>query len=410
MTPARAATAIDNLRALIVVLVLAFHSVLAYLRFLPPHPFAFDIPPFAWRSFPIVDAQRFLGFDLFCAWLNIYLMSLFFLLSGLFVWPSLVRAGPLAFLWKRTLRLGLPFAAVVVLLMPLAQYPTYLQTAADPSVAAYWRHWLALPFWPSGPMWFLWPLIAVDIAAAGLYMLVRTRADAVLRLSAFAGRKPGRFLAAMALASALAYLPLALALGSSSWRQWGPFSLQISRPLHYVVYFFAGAVIGACGIERGLVAVDGSLARRALVWLVAAIASFAAWVAVSALTFRDPQTASLPLRSLEDLAFVAACFASCILALTVGLRSAALRSPLLDSLRSNAYGIFLVHYVFVVWLQYALVGRDWPGPAKAALVFGGTLLLSWCASAALCRVPAIAQVIGTATRRPVQPVRGVASA
>ena len=39
----RASLAIDNLRAVVIVLVLAFHSVLAYLNYLPPHPFAFDV-------------------------------------------------------------------------------------------------------------------------------------------------------------------------------------------------------------------------------------------------------------------------------------------------------------------------------------------------------------------------------
>src|SRR5204863_3106356 len=131
--------------------------------------FAFDDPPFLWRAFPIVDAHRWLGFDLFCAWLDVFLMSFFFLVSGLFAWPSLARKGARLFLADRILRLGLPFAAVVLLLMPLAHYPSYLQTAAEPGAAAFWRHWLALPLWPSGPMWFLWLLLVGDVAAAALY-------------------------------------------------------------------------------------------------------------------------------------------------------------------------------------------------------------------------------------------------
>ena len=166
-----------------ILLVLAFHSVLAYLEFLPHQPFAFDDPPFLWRAFPIVDDQRWLGFDLFCAWLDVFLMSFFLLLSGLFTWPSLVRKGARAFLSDRVLRLGLPFAAVVILLMPLAHYPTYLQSAADPGIADYWRHWRQLPLWPSGPVWFLWILLVGDLLAAGIYLLIgrqaRDRAAAV---------------------------------------------------------------------------------------------------------------------------------------------------------------------------------------------------------------------------------------
>src|SRR6266851_2523317 len=121
--------AIDNLRAVVILAVLLFHSSLAYLNFLPPHPFAFDSPPFAWRSFPIVDTHRWFGFDLFCAWLDVFLISFFFLLSGLFAWPSVSRKGAAAFAGDRVLRLGAPFAGVVLLLMPVAHYPSYLQTA-----------------------------------------------------------------------------------------------------------------------------------------------------------------------------------------------------------------------------------------------------------------------------------------
>ena len=91
--PPRASLAIDNLRAVVILLVLSFHSVLAYLRFLPPEPPRFDAPPYLWRAIPIIDQQRWLGFDLFCAWQDVFLMSLFFFLSGLFVWTSLAAKG-----------------------------------------------------------------------------------------------------------------------------------------------------------------------------------------------------------------------------------------------------------------------------------------------------------------------------
>src|SRR2546423_6400943 len=163
----RSSLALDNLRAFVILLVLSFHSVLAYLQFLPAEPFPFDSPPYLWRAFPIVDNHRWLGFDLYCAWQDVFLMSLFFLLSGLFVWPSLCRRGTANFIHGRILRLGLPFVLAVAILMPPTLYPTYLQTASNPSVADYWRHWLALPFWPCGPMWFLWLVLFAAPYARG---------------------------------------------------------------------------------------------------------------------------------------------------------------------------------------------------------------------------------------------------
>jgi glucans biosynthesis protein C len=396
----RSSLAINNLRAVVIVLVLLFHAVLAYLNFLPQQPFAFDAPPYLWRAFPIVDSERWLGFDVFCAWLDVYLMSFFFLLSGLFVWSSLSRKGPRAFLQDRVLRLGLPFAIVVTLLMPVALYPTYLQSAAEPGIADYWRQWLALPLWPSGPVWFLWLLMVWGVAAAGLYVLFDGRRDRVQRLSFYARQRPAIFLAGLVLASALAYIPLALVFGPSDWFQRGPFAFQLSRPLHYALYFFAGAVLGACGIERGLLASDGPLARRWARWLVAAPLLFALWMGLTALAMSYGAAAPLALQAAAGLSFVLACFSSCFLVLALAVRFGHRRARLLDSLKDNAFGMYLVHYLFVVWLQYALLPLAMPALAKGTIVFGGTLLLSWSATAALRRIAAVAQIIG-ADRRPL---------
>jgi peptidoglycan/LPS O-acetylase OafA/YrhL len=398
----RASLAIDNLRAVVIVLVLAFHSVLAYLSFLPPHPFAFDVPPYLWRSFPIVDAARSIGFDLFCAWLDVFLMSFFFMLSGLFVWPSLERKGASTFLSDRLLRIGVPFLLVAFLLMPVAHYPTYLQTATDPSIGAFWRHWLALPFWPAGPMWFLWPLLLWDVFAVGLYPLLARHRDKVLRLSTYARRQPGRFLAGFVLLSLIAYVPLALVFGPSAWAHRGPFSLQLSRPLHYVLYFFAGVVIGACGIERGLLSADGPLVRRWVAWLAAATVSFALWLAAMSQIIADPTGSPIYWRMAAALTFVLACFASCFFAFGAALRFAQFRAQICDSLKNNAYGMYLVHYLFIVWLQFAMLTMSLPAVMKAALAFAGTMGLSWAASAGLRRIPAVGNIIGDSRRAPRQ--------
>jgi hypothetical protein len=390
-----ASLALDNLRGLVILLVLSFHSVLAYLRFLPATPSRFDSPPYQWSAFPIVDSRRWLGFDLFCAWQDVFLMTFYFFLSGLFVWPSLKRKGAGRFFYERALRLGLPFAAVALFLMPVTLYPTYRQTAADPGLSVYWRQWRALPFWPCGPMWFLWLLLAGDGAAATLYRLLPRRSRALIRALAAEGEPRAR-LAALLAASALAYGPLALAFGPMRWSSHGPFSFQLSRPLHYAVYFFAGIAFGARGVGCGLFAPDGPLMRRWRRWLAAALGSFGLWIALTGLTRENRPP--LALRLLADLSFVLACFANCFGVLALALRFAQRRSHLCASLKDNAYGMYLVHYVFVVWLQYALRRAALPAVAKAALVFAGTLLGSWGVTAALRSMPMAAQILGP--RRP----------
>src|SRR5580700_5904644 len=110
-------------RGVVILIVIAVHSALAYLQSTPARGSDFNQPPYNWRSLPIVDSHRFFGFDLFCAWQDIYLMSLLFFLSGLFIWPSLSRKKERAFLRDRVLRLGLPYLFGVAVLMPLTFYP-----------------------------------------------------------------------------------------------------------------------------------------------------------------------------------------------------------------------------------------------------------------------------------------------
>ena len=70
----------SNPRAVVILIVAAFHSALPYLASQPEQPFAFDAEPCRWIAFPIIDHERWFGFDLFCAWQDIALMPLMFFL------------------------------------------------------------------------------------------------------------------------------------------------------------------------------------------------------------------------------------------------------------------------------------------------------------------------------------------
>jgi peptidoglycan/LPS O-acetylase OafA/YrhL len=336
--------------------------------------------------------------DLFCAWQDVYLMSLLFFLSGLFVWPSLARKGSWTFLRDRFLRLGLPLVLAVYVLMPIALYPAYLETAADPSLAAYWTHFMELPFWPCGPQWFLWQLLGFNIAAALVHLLAPTWGERFGRWTATLVARPLRFFGCFVLASAVAYVPLALAFSPWAWTQYGPFAMQLCRPLHYVVYFVAGLGLGAQGLERGLLAADGMLARRWGRSFAAAVAGFVLWIGPTALTVNAGAASPLGLNMLAAVGFVVACATSSLFALSLSLRLGVHRGRAFDSLSKNAYGMYLIHYVFIVWLQYALLGLALFAIVKGLIVFAGTLALSWAITAALGSNALGARLIGAERR------------
>jgi Acyltransferase family len=201
--------AIDNLRGFAILMIVAFHSCMAYLNALPDTPPSFDAPPYAWTASPIIDHNRFIGIDIFCALQFLYLMQLMFFVSGLFVWRSMERKRTVRFLSDRLLRLGVPFVLGTFGLMPLAYYPVFLLTAADPSWTGFVRAWKALPFWPSGPMWFLWFLLALDAVAAGIQRIFPDGIGALAHIAATIRNGPAFLFAGLGVVSLLTYLPLA---------------------------------------------------------------------------------------------------------------------------------------------------------------------------------------------------------
>ncbi len=48
---------------------------------------------------------------------------------------------------------------------------------------------------------------------------------------------------------------------------------------------------------------------------------------------------------------------------------------------------------FTIWLQYAVYDYSFPAVVKFAVVFTGTLSMSWVLTVALRRIPAVARMI-----------------
>jgi glucans biosynthesis protein C len=374
----RTSTALRNLRGVVIVLILAFHSFSAYIVSQTAGPPPFDTPPFSWTAFPIIDTERWIGFDLFCAFVFLYLMQLMFFLSGLFVWPSLSRREWTAFLRRRVIRLGVPFVIGTYVLMPITFYAVYRVTAIDPAWSTFWAHWTALPIAATGPMWFLWFLLVLDIAAA--ILLLRFRA---LVLNSFIKKiiaEPIRLFIVLICVSAVLYLPLAAIYSPWQWIGVGPFEIQAAFAPQYALYFAWGVIVGICGLDQGLLIVNGKLVQRWSYWVCGSIAAFLGWIGPTALMVRGITAPLGGLQIAANLALVLFVGCACFAMLAVFLRFGTNRWPIVDTISENAYGIYFFHYTLAVWFQYVLLGWAFPAIAKGLVVFIGSLLISLAAS------------------------------
>jgi surface polysaccharide O-acyltransferase-like enzyme len=261
-------------------------------------------------------------------------------------------------------------------------------------VAGFLRQWLSLGEWPSGPAWFIWVLLVFDCVAAALFLKLPKFGERLGKLSSNANRHPARFLLLLMGMSALVYIPMVIPLGPDYWTVMGPFHFQTSRIFHYAVYFFMGVGVGAYGIERGLLAPDGMLARHWLGWTIAMALAFIpvlAWVIGAASLSRTVTPIVFGLIGGPVLPL--SCAASCFSFLALFVRFANRRSRALDSLSDNEYGMYLIHYAVVSWLGYAMLTAPLPAVAKFALVFAGVVALSWSTSAALRSIPGVARSV-----------------
>jgi hypothetical protein len=204
-------------RTFIIVLVLIHHSVIPY------------------TYYGQTDRQSFIGFDTIVLFVDSFLMSAMFLLSGLFVWPSLRRKETSLFLRDRWWRLGLPFVIAATILMPIAYYAVELRLHPGSSFATYWWKTVTTGPWPSGPVWFIWVLLAFDMLAAVVYRTVPGGVEAIGRLSLASLKRPGISFWALLIGSIIVYVPADLYFREPRWFTLGPLAIQASRVLLYLL-------------------------------------------------------------------------------------------------------------------------------------------------------------------------------
>jgi hypothetical protein len=377
--------ALDRARTFITMLVLVHHSVIAY------------------TYYGHTDKQSFLGFDGVVLFNDSFFMMAMFFLSGLFVWPSLQRKGTSWFLRDRFWRLGLPFVVCALILMPFAYWAIELELH-DPNIgfAAFWWNTVTVGPWMIGPAWFVWVLLALDVIAAIVYYTLSGWVEAIGKLSLESFGRPALFFWALLIASVIVYVPVVLYFGASRWFAVGPVAVQASRILLYLLYFFAGCGVGAASLDRGLLAGDGEMARRWPVWLTATIVSYGCIVAliyIKHAVLPDVNHQPFWWQLAYAMAFVSYSAAQTFNIIALFLRFDNDGKSILDPLRDSAYGIYLIHYVPVLWLQYLLFGMSF-GPfdqltaiIKAVIVLIATLALSWAATAALRKIPGATRVL-----------------
>jgi fucose 4-O-acetylase-like acetyltransferase len=358
---------LDNLKLLMVAVIIAAHGALAY-----------STLESAWPYQDIQEVQLRAVSDTLVLMLVIpgalFAMGLFFLISGLVTPGSLARKGPKDFARDRLVRLGVPLALWTLIAWPGAIWFSVRLAGDDRS---FWDQLLVEsdPFLDPGPMWFVGVLLIYSLAYAAWRARRQDRRRAASPTAPLTGRKLVLLAVAISLATMLVrpVFPITSAqIGQLKLFQWPQFAAMFALGIVAARNGWLAPV--PARIRRGcrVAALGGALAFFALFGLAAAAGddevvyqSGVHWTA-------------LLLAAVEGPLAVGA---------SVWLLAVAQRhldrqpGPFGRAMSRSAYAAFLVQGVVLIALMVALRPLNLPAEVKALMVAGlgvaGSFALAW---------------------------------
>ncbi|HYN29364.1 MAG TPA: acyltransferase [Dermatophilaceae bacterium] len=367
---------LDHLKALLIAAIVAIHAVLSYST----------LEVWTYTGVrevtlnPAVEGLLLLGGVPF----GLFVIGLLFLAAGLLSRPSIDRKGPRRFARDRLVRLGVPFAAYLLVVQPVAVYA--LEHQFGDARGSFWEEYVGEEgTLDSGPLWFVQVLLAFSLMYAAL--------RATHRPAPRAGRGPVRMrhllLAALAVGVASFLIRLRFPYGGESgftdanfW-QWPACATLFG--------------LGLVTWERGwLVSVPGDLVRRCRTVTLVAVAGAA--VLLAAAGFADRFDSMLGGASWWAAAFAGV---DALLNLVGPVWLLAVAQRRLDRplrfapewVRRSAYAAFLVQTVALLAIAAAMRPLDVPAEVKAVLLVAAAVPASFGLGHLLVRSAALRRVL-----------------
>jgi glucan biosynthesis protein C len=375
---------LDNLRSLMVVLVLIFHAGASYSS-------AVDFWPFHES-----DTSQFIDIFLFLS--DVFMMSILFFIAGYFALPSLMKRGTGRFLENKLKVLGIPWLTITVFVLPILDYIHYraqVITGEIMNFGTYWFlsmkriaqfhvGWLDMSTYIGMPeqfyqryMWFLSLLLLFFIIFAVLHKLnerygfIRLKAEIPVRSNIIA-------FARVALLTILLFAVVKLFIYSdvldSGWFSLGSLvQFQVGKLTIYAVYFGFGvyAYSRKWFVEKFDIG-------PAWIWVLFCFSLFG----VNMLVFKGlTESPSVGLKIAHVILYPLWTLSFLGLFLAFAFKYWNRVTPLNKSLSANSYNMYLVHYIFPMTLPLLLSNLTAiPITVKFGIVSVSTVIFSYLIS------------------------------
>jgi glucan biosynthesis protein C len=346
---------LDNLRVVVIVLVIVLHASITYMVYAP-------------EWWYVLDPDRSLLFTALVLVVDVPLMPILFFVAGYFALPSLMRRGPSGFIREKILRLALPWILGVVFLAPLATYMTYVSRDMPMGYLQFWTTDFWGPMFQQSVYWFLGVLFAAFVFLTWVYLASTRLQASVPRVEQPRARLFVAFIA-LAAAGSIFFSPY---FGLDDWLPLGWFFVvQPARVAFYVGYF----VLGIYAERRGWFSAAGfrpDLGPWGWGCVIAGLAYLGVRLSGSPVT--------VPERALAAVLFSTFCLAATVAGVALFQRWVDGAGRAWRTLATNSLGIYYVHPLILYPLAFLLVDLPVPAIAKATILvlvtLGGSLLVS----------------------------------
>ncbi|AKH95797.1 acyltransferase family protein [Elizabethkingia anophelis] len=383
----------DYLRSSITVLVIAHHSSLAYTTFAKA-----DDKAYINSTAPIIDSKRYLGLDIFENFNDIFFMFLMFFISGLFVIKSIKSKGNTFFIKDRFNRLFIPFWLLGVPAMLLAYFPAYYTLHHNTNIVNYVSDFFIVEQWPVGPPWFIWVLFIFNLIFAVFYPLCK---DAIEKASNYVKNLSGKpivFFMILFTLTWITYVPISYCIGQGTWTGWGPFDFQLNRIFTYFGYFVFGIVVGNTDFSNGIFSEKSPIIKNTKYWALTAVLLYITltinneYQILEELVNQNIMSSFIAWMIYLSL-YTATCSVTCIAFISIFRYLIRVSRKWWNSLSDNAYMIYLIHYIFVVWTQFLILDINISAIIKFFIVLITTLIMSLGASFMLRKIDIIKKFV-----------------
>jgi len=239
---------VDNLRILLVILVILHHLAITYGAEGP------------WNyTEHQADMITSTVLTLFVAINEAFFMGFYFLIAAYFVPRSLERKGGKQFVKERLLRLGVPFAFQILIVGPLLSCLLgFTVWGAEGSIWTYIRdYWMRYELLDTGPIWFLEALLIFSVAFAVWWRLAGRPAQEPRSESAAPGN-----LAVALFALAVGLITFVVRIWLPVGWSFAPMGLQFPHFPQYIALF----VVGIFAYRRGWLSAISEDVTRGRLW------------------------------------------------------------------------------------------------------------------------------------------------